>query len=45
MSKQDIENMLDWLEIAKANFTKRLQTYLKRFWLSKLHTWTYWRDE
>lgn len=45
MNKQDIENMLDWLEIAKANFTKRLQTYLKKFWLSKLHTWTYWRDE
>lgn len=45
LTKKDIENVLDWLEQAKANFTKRLHTYLKRFWLSKLHTWTYWRDE
>ena len=25
-------------------FEKRLQSYLKRYGTSKLHTWTYWRD-
>lgn len=28
----------------KENFNKRLDTYLKRYGTSKLHTWTYWRD-
>ena len=28
----------------KENFEKRLHTYLKRYGLSKLHTWTYLVD-
>ena len=44
-SKEDIDAILEWYEKARDLFQKRLSTYLKRFWLSKLHTWTYWRDE
>lgn len=44
MTRQDLENRLEGLEIVKAQFIKRLNTYLKRYWLEKLHTWTYWRD-
>jgi hypothetical protein len=44
-SKDDIDAIIDWYEQARDMFKKRLSTYLKRFWLSKLHTWTYWRDE
>lgn len=44
-SKKDIDAILEWYEKARDLFQKRLSTYLKRFWLSKLHTWTYWRDE
>ena len=44
MTREDLENWLEWLETVKAQFTKRLNTYLKRYWLSKLHTWTYWAD-
>ena len=32
-------------ESAKKKFTKRLNTYLKRYGLSKVNTWTYWLDE
>lgn len=44
MTKEDLENWLEGLQIVKAQFIKRLNTYLKRFWLSKLNVWTYWRD-
>ena len=26
-------------------FTKRLETYIKRYGLSKVHSWSYWQDE
>ena len=26
-------------------FTKRLETYIKKYGLSKVHTWSYWQDE
>lgn len=38
---QEIIEALRW---GKAQFEKRLQTYLKRYGTSKLHTWTYWAD-
>jgi DNA-binding transcriptional ArsR family regulator len=31
-------------EFAKKQFEKRLNTYLKRYGVGKLHTWTYWAD-
>lgn len=44
MTKEDLEARLEGLEIVKQKLVKRLQTYLKKYWLSKLHTWTYWAD-
>lgn len=41
---EDIEAIIEGLKEAKELFKKRLEVYLKRFWLSKLHTWTYWAD-
>ena len=32
-------------ESAKEKFIKRLNTYLKRYGMSKVNTWTYWLDE
>lgn len=36
--------LINGFEQAKEMFTKRLHTYLKRYGLSKLNTWTYLRD-
>lgn len=36
---------LEGLKEVKEQFTKRLNTYLKKYGLSKLHVWTYWIDE
>ena len=30
---------------SKKDFEKRLQSYLKRYGMSKVNTWTYWMDE
>jgi hypothetical protein len=43
-TNEDIEAIINWLKEAKELFKKRLETYLKRFWLSKIHSWTYWAD-
>lgn len=45
LTDEDIENILEVLEQIKKDFTKRLQTYLKRYGLSKVHAWTYWGNE
>lgn len=39
------ENIIREHEIALADFKKRLDSYLKRYGLSKVDTWTYWKDE
>ena len=44
-SKEDITAILNGYKEARDLFMKRLQTYLKKFGLSKIHTWTYWADE
>lgn len=43
-TKEDIEALIQWFKEARQQFIKRLQTYLKRFWLSKVYSWTYWAD-
>lgn len=45
LSEADRSAMLEGYKQVRADFVKRLQTYLKRYGLSKVHTWTYWRDE
>ena len=44
MTKEALENWLEGIQTVKAQFTKRLNTYLKRYGLTKLHTRTYWAD-
>ena len=36
--------ILKGLKFARKCFEARLDTYLKRYGVSKLHTWTYWAD-
>ena len=45
ISKEDIKRLRAEYEQVKLQFQKRLSTYLKRYWLTKLNTWTYWADE
>lgn len=45
LTAEDLENVVAGYEIALADFEKRLNTYLKRYGLSKVDTWTYWADE
>ena len=43
-TKEDLQTILKATEQAKERFTKRLNSYLKRFGLSKIHSWTYLVD-
>lgn len=36
--------ILEGLEFALAKFDKRLNAYVKRYGVKKIHTWTYWAD-
>lgn len=36
--------VLKALQWSRGEFEKRLNTYLKRYGVSKIHTWTYWAD-
>lgn len=44
LDKNDIQAILDGLEEVGKKFMKRLNTYLKKYGLGKLHVWTYYRD-
>ena len=44
LSNEEINILIFALEEIKEDFTKRLKTYLKKYGLSKLHTWTYLSD-
>lgn len=44
LTNEDLQEILAVYEKQKETFTKRLNTYLKRYGLSKLHTWTYLVD-
>ena len=37
--------VLEGYRIVREGFVKRLDTYLKKYGLSKVNTWSYWRDE
>lgn len=43
-SEEELNRILSAYEIEIKAFEKRLQAYLKRYGLSKLHTWTYLSD-
>ena len=40
----DIQAIIDGLNAVKKQFNKRLNTYLKKYGLTKLNVWTYCRD-
>lgn len=44
LDKNDIQIIIDGLEEVGKKFMKRLNTYLKKYGLGKLHVWTYYRD-
>ena len=41
---EDRKRVTEGYKTLKADFEKRLNTYLKRYGLSKVNTWSYWRD-
>lgn len=44
LTKTDIKNLLEVYKTERAKFEKRLHSYLKRYGMSKIQTWTYWGD-
>ena len=44
ISEEDRERLLEGYKRVYVAFEKRLKTYLKRYGLSKVQSWTYWRD-
>lgn len=44
LTKDEIKKIVEMLEKEKLDFTKRLNTYLKRYGLSKIKSWTYLVD-
>ena len=44
LSGEDRARVAEGYRIVRAAFEKRLQVYLKRYGLSKVKTWAYWRD-
>ena len=45
ISDSDRQNIIAAYTESKKDFEKRLQSYLKRYGMSKVNTWTYWMDE
>ena len=45
LSKSDVQKIIAKVAEELQKFIKRLNTYLKRYGLSKVHSWSYWRDE
>lgn len=44
LTKDEVERLISGYEEVIKDFTKRLQTYLKRYGMTKVRTWTYWID-
>lgn len=45
LSEKDRALLVDAYKKELELFTKRLETYIKRYGLSKVRSWSYWRDE
>ena len=43
-TKEDLEQILNAYIEVRQNFVKRLKTYLKRYGLTKIHSWSYLVD-
>lgn len=44
-SEEDKNIIINAIKAERAKFEKRLRTYLKKYGLSKVRSWTYWQDE
>ncbi len=44
ITDEERKAIIDGLEYGLSELRKRLNTYLKRYGTSKIHTWTYWAD-
>lgn len=44
VTPEERQALLNAYKMVRSSFEKRLQTYLKKYGTSKLHTWTYWAD-
>lgn len=44
MTEEQREAILNALQVVRAGFEKRLQTWWKRYGADKLHCWTYWAE-
>lgn len=40
----NLQRVIEGYKAVRADFEKRLQTYLKRYGMSKVHAWSYWQD-
>lgn len=45
VTDEDKALIAEALEVELERFSKRVETYLKRYGLSKVRSWSYWRDE
>lgn len=41
---EDLQRVVEGYKVVKADFEKRLNTYLKRYGLSKVNSWSFWAD-
>lgn len=44
LNDTDKQIIIEALKAEREDFKKRLETYLKKYGLSKVNTWSYWRD-
>lgn len=44
LAGENLNRVIEGYKVVKADFEKRLNTYLKRYGLSKVKSWSYWQD-
>ena len=44
LTPEEREKVHGAMKYTRENFERRLQTYLKKYGVSKIHTWSYWAD-
>lgn len=44
LTEAERSEIVEAMKVVRADFEKRLNTYLNRYGVSKIHTWTYWAD-
>lgn len=45
VTAEDLHNFVEAVKFVRAEFAKRIDTYLKKYGTKKLRTWTYWVDD